>query len=456
VTDGATTAVSEFVAGASTATFSADSRELARRHILDTVASIVACRDLAPAVVARRYAMTNSGSAAGAPILGTRDRASLLDAAFASAMAAHGAEINDFMPSVYVQPGPAVVSTALCLAESRRCSGDAVVRAVIAGYELAARIPRAVGSANLRRAGLASHGVAPVFAAAAAAASLAGLPAERVADVLACCSQQATGSWQWLLDVEHIEKSLVFAGLGARNGLQAVLLVEAGFRGVRDCLDQPNGWCRSPAFTGGDEDVSALVEAFDTPTALIDAAFKRYPVGGPTQPAVAALLDVVGEVDAEDVATVRIAMPGRADAFRDAAMPALNLRYLAALILIDGHLDFEAAQSLARMHGDERIAARMPDVDVVHDPAQETGSGRDRAESARVTLTMRDGRTIERFVPHVVGFPSHPMTAADVENKARELLAPHLGDATSDRIIETCRVLDELDEVADLVALLAR
>lgn len=39
---------------------------------------------------------------------------------------------------------------------------------------------------------------------------------------------------------------------------------------------------------------------------------------------------------------------------------------------------FEHAQSLDRMHGDERIAARMATVEVVHDPAQETGTGRAR------------------------------------------------------------------------------
>ena len=53
-------------------------------------------------------------------------------------------------------------------------------------------------------------------------------------------------------------------------------------------------------------------------------------------------------------------MPGRADAFRDAAMPALNLRYLAAVILVDGHLDVAAASSLERLHHDEEVIARRP------------------------------------------------------------------------------------------------
>ena len=41
-------------------------------------------------------------------ILATRERASLADAVFASAVTGHAAEINDFSPSSYTQPGPAV------------------------------------------------------------------------------------------------------------------------------------------------------------------------------------------------------------------------------------------------------------------------------------------------------------------------------------------------------------
>jgi 2-methylcitrate dehydratase PrpD len=104
-----TDAVSAFVSGAATATFDESIRDLARQHVLDTIASIVACRDLPAASVARRYARANSASGSGVTILGTTERVSLVDAVFASAMAGHGAEVNDFMPAVFVQPGPAIV-----------------------------------------------------------------------------------------------------------------------------------------------------------------------------------------------------------------------------------------------------------------------------------------------------------------------------------------------------------
>lgn len=447
-----------YIGGSRTTAFPEHHRDLARLHVLDTLASIVACRDLEPSVLARKYALAQSGTESrnATTILGTRDRASLSDAVFASAMAGHGAEINDFIPSAYVQPGPSIVSAAFGLAERRGFSGEAIVRAVIVGYELAGRIPKALGLRNLRDAGIANHGIGPVFGTAAAAASMIAIAEDRVSDLLTYCAQQASGSWQWLLDVEHIEKSFVFAGMGARNGLQAALMVETGFRGVRDSFDNPEGWLRSGAFAGGDLDVNYLVDKLGERTELTETAYKRYPVGGPTQPAIHGLLELLPKIDRANVDTVRIEMPGRWQAFRDAAMPALNLRYTTSLILIDGKLDFVSAQSLERMASDQKVKALMERVTIAHDPAQEAPAGQPRTESARVIVMEKGGKKHEIYVPYVVGFPSHPMSGAEVEAKAIELMAPPLGAARARQIVDHVRSLEAQTSVTELIGLIAR
>jgi len=452
-----TPALAAYIAGSGTAKFPEEHRDLARLHILDTLASIVACRDLEPALLARKYALAQSGTESrnAATILGTKDKASLSDAIFASAMTGHGAEINDFIPSAFVQPGPSIVSAAIGLAERRGLSGDAIVRAVIVGYELAGRVPKAIGNANLREAGIANHGLGPVFGTAAASASMIGIKQDRISDLLTYCAQQASGSWQWLMDVEHIEKSFVFAGMGARNGLQAALMVEAGFRGVRDSFDNPEGWLRAGAFAKGDANPAYLIEKLGERTELNETAFKRYPVGGPTQPAVHGLLQLLPKIDRAKVDGVRIEMPGRWQAFRDAAMPALNLRYTSSLILIDGKLDFVSAQSLQRMASDTKVKAMMERVTVVHDPAQEAAAGQPRTESARVIVTETGGRKQEIFVPYVVGFPSHPMSRADVEAKATELMGPALGASRARQVVERVRSMDSLKKGGELVGLIA-
>ena len=451
-----TPTISAYIAGIRDARIKSEFLDLGKRHILDTLASAVACRDLEPAALARKYAQFKSADASNAAtVLATTERAGIVDAVFAGAMIAHGAEINDFIPSAFVQPGPAVVSTAFALGENRGLTGKDVLHACIAGYELSGRMPKALGIGNLYYSGIANHAIGPCFGAAATAASMLGLSADQVAYVMSYAAQQASGSWQWLLDVEHIEKSFVFAGLGARNGVEAALLVEAGFRGVRDSFDNADGYMNQGVFLGRDHNPKYLIEDLDTRSELPLTAYKRYPVGGPTQPAIQALLDLQKHTSPSTLESIRIEMPGRWQAFRDAEMPALNLRYLASIIVIDGKLDFVAAQSRERFLNDMQVHALMKRVEVAHDPKQEAGPGEDRTESARVIVQDSESGRHEEYVPWVRGFPSHPMSRADVEAKALELMEPVLGKARAKDVVDATRNLEQLQSATDLVQMVS-
>lgn len=447
--------VTRFIAGSGTANWPEETLELGRRHVLDTITSIVICGELETARRARQFALAQSGSVDhGAPILGTRHRASLPDAVFASAMTAHGAEINDFCPSAFVQPGPAIVSAGLCISSLDHLPGSALLRAVIAGYELACRLPKALGINNGRRLGYSTHGYGPVFGTAAAVASLRGYTEKQVNHVLSYCAQQVSGSMQWLLDVDHIEKSFVFAGMPARNGLHAALLVESGFTGVADSLEAKGGWFTSRMFRqeGSDYDPAYLVESLGERFEMPLVAYKRFPVGGPTQPVVQAMLELAPLVDRTSIERIEIEMPGAVNAFANAEMPALNLPYLCSIILIDGALGFEMADSRERMSNDAEVRELMPRVSVAHDPDQEAEP---RKESARVTIHLEDGTRETTFVEHVRGYPANPMSHDDVENKARELMSPVLGADRTEALIQMVWSLDSLPDAGVLVEAMA-
>ena len=111
----------------------------------------------------------------------------------------------------------------------------------------------------------AAHSIAGTFGAAAAAASVAGLNAKQMRWVLDYASQQASGIAAWQRDTEHIEKSLVFAGMPARNGVTAALLIQLGGTGVED------------VFSGADNFLLANSPKAD-PTRLVDKLGERYEV----------------------------------------------------------------------------------------------------------------------------------------------------------------------------------
>ncbi|MBU4316185.1 MAG: MmgE/PrpD family protein [Proteobacteria bacterium] len=431
-----------------------DIRELARRHILDTLAAIVACRDLEASMLSRKFVLEHNQGSTAAPILGTRERCSLLDAILASGMTAHAAEINDFCPSAFVQPGASIIPTALCLGDARNLSGEAFLRSVITGYEIACRMPKALGPRNLFTAVLANHSVGPIFGSAAAAASLIRLPRDRMNHMFSYCVEQASGSWQWMRDVDHIEKAFVFGGMPARRGTECALFAEAGFTGIGDPFTGDPGWLNSTMFKGEKSDFNPgyLIEDLGKRFELPLVGYKQYPVGGPTQPAIELMLDMIKEVDRTRVRKVRIEMPGRTGTFAGAEMPALNLPYLCSIILADGNLDFMAAQSRNRLLEDKDIQSFMKNVEVIHDPEQEASP---RVESARVILTLDDGSKKEKFLHHVKGFPEHPFDRNDVVQKAMELMVPVLGKDRSHELCNTVLKIEELKNVHKLVELIA-
>jgi 2-methylcitrate dehydratase PrpD len=446
--------LTNYIVASPTATVPDEIIELAKRHLLDTLAAIVACRDLDAAKVARRFAIAQSAGARTASILGTKDRAALLDAIFASAMCAHAAEINDFCPSAFTQPGASIVPAMLLLGANRKATGDAVLRAIVVGYEIACRLPKALGNRNLNAAVLANHSVGPLFGVAAACASVMRLPAERMNHLFSYCVQQASGSWQWLRDVEHIEKAFTFAGMPARRGTECALFAESGFTSVGDPFIGDPGWLNSSMFTGPNSDFNAqvLTNQLGAKWELPLVGYKQYPVGGPTQTTIDLMLKLIRQVDARRVTKVRIEMPGRATAFASAEMPALNLPYLCSIILIDGKLDFVAAQSRQRFLNDAKVKAFMPNVTVAYDPAQEATP---RVESARVIMTLDDGSQIQDFLHHVKGFPDHPFDRNDVQEKARELMTPRLGMQRVARVIDLVWNIDNAKHVQPLIDAIA-
>lgn len=444
-----TPALSRYIANSQLSSIPEEILELGKRHILDTLASLIVSARLKPAKLAQAYASLSGQGSSQATILTTNHKTTILDAIFANAMTAHAAEINDFCPSAFVQPGPPILATLMAIGESQHSSGESILRALVTGYEIACRFPKALGIKNLRDGGLSNHGFAPVFGSAAAAASLLRLKESQIPDVLAYCVQQASGSYNWMRDEEHIEKAFVFAGMPARNGATAALLVNQGFTGNTDPFEGSPGWLQSTVFIGPESDmdrnklIDGLGEQFELPL----VAYKRFPVGGPTQPTVEAMLELTKQVKITDVEQIQVEMPGKPEIFANAKMPALNIPYLCSVILQDGELEFNTAQSHERFV-EPSIRSMMEKVRVIHDPSMETEP---RTEPARVTIQLKDGRNVSHYVEHVLGYPMRPMSHDDVEEKALELITPIMGKKRASHLVGAVWNIENMADINEII-----
>ncbi len=123
---------------------------------------------------------------------------------------------------------------AFAIGERNGLSGQSVLRAVVLGYDICARVLLSFDEQVFRKSGHCASSFGQVFGAAAAAGALLGLDEQRIRYALAYAGEQAGGLSAMLRDSEHMEKAFGMGGMGARNGVAAALMSAYGFSGVDD------------------------------------------------------------------------------------------------------------------------------------------------------------------------------------------------------------------------------
>src|SRR5262249_58238314 len=124
--------------------------------------------------------------------------------------------------------GASVFPAGLGTAEITGASGEALLRAAVAGYEVAARLAMAVGPAAHYARGFHPTGTCGAFGAAVTAALLMDLDAVAVARALGIAGSQAAGSMEFLADGAWTKR--LHPGWAASAGTHRAAVGGGGFR----------------------------------------------------------------------------------------------------------------------------------------------------------------------------------------------------------------------------------
>ena len=126
-------------------------------------------------------------------VWGTSDRLSSPAAALANGAAVHGFELDDLHKESILHPGSVVAPAALAAADlATVVGGRDLLTALVAGYEVGARVGMSLGTAHLLQ-GWHPTGTHGTVAAAAAAASVLRLTPEQTHQALGIAGSQAGG-----------------------------------------------------------------------------------------------------------------------------------------------------------------------------------------------------------------------------------------------------------------------
>jgi len=446
------TALASYMASAKDRALPADVAEKARHHILDTFAAMVSGSELPPGRAALALARAQAGRPV-ATVVGSSIVTGPMDAALVNGVLAHSDETDDSHGPSQSHPGASIVPAALALGEEMGSSGERYLRAVTLGYDIGTRLTMALDAIAFRNDSRRStHAYAGNFGSAAAAGCVAGLTVQQMRWLLDYASQQAGGYAIWERDTDHIEKGFVFAGMPARNGVTAALLVRSGWNGVDDVFSGDDNFFQVNAPKGNP---SVLVEKLGERYEVVNTDIKKWTVGTPIQ----APLDAIENMrkkrpfDADDVkaVTVRLA-PTVGSVVDNRDIPDICLQHMVAVMLLDKTASFKAAHDKPRMQ-DAAVLRQRSKVKYVPDAALTRLLP---ARVAIVEITLNDGTQLSDRVEAVRGTVRNPMPRSEVVDKAKDLMSPVLGSANTGKLIDVLLALETVKDIRTLRPLLQR
>ena len=420
-----------------------------KHRILDTLGAMVSGARMKPGEMALRY-VRSQGGVQEASVIASDFRTTAVNAALANGMFGHADETDDFEPVTKAHPGCSVVPSALAIGERNGGSGMDMIRAVALGYDLCCRLLMALGPDHVRGTHRSAEGTSSTFGAVGGAAAMAKLDETGMRVALSYAAQQTSGLWSWVRDEDHVEKAFDFSGMGARNGVTAVTMVQAGFTGVTDVLDGEHNMLIALSTQSKPEE---MVAGLGTRYFVTESAIKTFSVGYPIQAPLDAFLTLrrqhnLTPANVEHI-LVRLPLDG-ANIVNNSAMPDVNCQHLVAVALAKGAVSFEDSHSRPLML-DPMILALRRRVELVGDRAL---MDPEAPRGGFVEVTMTGGRKVNHLTRHPPGTKENPLDTAGVNAKVRDLMEPVLGAQKTRALIAQVNTLETLDDIRKLRPLL--
>lgn len=387
-----------------------------------------------------------------APVWGRIPMLDAASAALVNGVQAHACELDDYHPGAKCHPGAVIVPAALAIAAGRRVSGHELLRAVTAGYEIMVRVSLAAGANATRRRGWHLTGLVGPFGAATAVALLEGCSTEQLLHALGIAGSHAAGLFAFSSSGAMTKR--LHAGRAAEAGVVSVRLAVDGFTGPPDVLEATDGGLLRAVSDASD--VERLTAGLGDGFELANVAVKPYSCCGSLHSSIDAVMGLATDHDllAEDIESITAHNSSVVDqqcgfdytgsgGLLEAQM---SLQYCLAVAAIDraaflpqftpervARPDVQALARRVRFALDEQIDAAYPTT-----------------MPARVSVTLTDGRHLERSVPGPTGSTFAPHTFEDVRTKVRVVSRGVLPEERVERLLKLVDVLDDVDDLREL------
>jgi 2-methylcitrate dehydratase PrpD len=443
--------LAEYWANARYEDLPADVVAAAKRALMDTLSVAVRGAESEIVQITQRGATAMAETSAGSALVwGSGASLPPALAALVNGTAAHAYEFDDYGGCGH--SGAVVVPAVCALADREGADGRAVLLAIAAGYDLAARVTEGAGGYRAHNdLGWHSTGTCGTFGAAAGAASILGLDTASYRSALGIAGSYAGGTWAFLVDGAMTKK--FHPGRAAENGVSAALLAAAGMQGPRYILDAAWGgffatYCRDTATP--EKTVQRLGEDFR----IFATGVKPFPCCRGLHSSIEALLDVMQDnaIAADDIERMVVHGADRTvRQFRNYEVKTIldgqfSLPYALAAVADGGQATM---QEFFPLRTDKpRVQALMQRVEVLDD--RPLGP----YDEPDIEVLSRSGAAFRHHVKLPKGGPLRPLDEAFLLRKHATTAVPAMGQDRFDALRAAIASLESLGDFRAISRLL--
>ena len=380
-------------------------------------------------------------------IVGHRERTSAMFAAMINASSADALDFSDTNLAMRGHTTPAVVATALALAEVGNASSADLLQAIVAGIEMECRVGLLVNQPMLRK-GFHPTGNLATFGAAAAAARLLNLDADRWAHALGFAATQAAG----LLASGGTMSKPLHSGRAAMSGMLAAKLAGREFIARPDAIEAPDGFLETHATNRNDLAIDSVRGRY----LILNTAFKCHAACQLTHGSIENMFKFTREyaVAPDDVSRIEIQVAPVCLTVCNIQEPTtgleakFSLRTVAAMALL-GDNTREISTYTAERAVDPEV--RQLRERIVVSPRDDLSGGLSVA-----IAKLRDDRTLTATSDSYQPQNDPALRHAIVTSKFMSLVVPALGEANARDLLQRLLAIDEFSSVRPVIEMLAK
>lgn len=419
--------------------------------LLDTLASILAGSTARAVKSVAKYAELMGPADGKSEDYVNRRLTSPMFAAMVNAASAHVVEQDDVHNGSVFHPAAVVFPPALAVAQAIGASGQELITASVAGYEVGIRVGEFLGRSHYKI--FHTTGTAGTVAAAVTVGRLLKLDPEQMLHAIGSAGTQAAGLWEFLRDAADSKQ--LHTAHAAAAGLTAAYLAQDGFTGARRILEGLQGMA---AGMSTDADPAKLVDRLGSRWALAETSFKFHASCRHTHPAADALQQVMRahSLKASDVESVVTHVhQGAIDVLGPVVNPQtvhqskFSMGTVLALIAIRNSADLAGFDAALK---NQEVEAFRDRVSMELD--EEVDTAYPQRWIGKVTVTTKDGRVLTGRVDEPKGDPGNSLSRPEIEDKTMRL-GTYLGAASEKQVKALIQTVWDIRNQAALGRLLS-